>query len=133
METFLGTGWSFPPTFIKSGRGVLMVSNEEDVAQSLGILLQTGLEERVMRPDFGCELQEYVYENLNARLVALLKDRIKEAILNHESRIDLNTIDVLEDQEEGTILIKINYTIRQTNTRFNYVFPYYINEGTHVE
>ena len=110
-----------------------MVSNEEDVAQSLGILLQTGLEERVMRPDFGCELQEYVYENLNARLVALLKDRIKEAILNHESRIDLNTIDVLEDQEEGTILIKINYTIRQTNTRFNYVFPYYINEGTHVE
>ena len=133
METFLGTGWSFPPTFIKSGRGVLMVSNEEDVAQSLGILLQTGLEERVMRPDFGCELQEYVYENLNARLVALLKDRIKEAILNHESRVDLNTIDILEDQEEGTILIKINYTIRQTNTRFNYVFPYYINEGTHVE
>ena len=133
METFLGTGWSFPPTFIKSGREVLMVSNEEDVAQSLGILLQTGLEERVMHPDFGCELQEYVYENLNARLVALLKDRIKEAILNHESRIDLNTIDFLEDQEEGTILIKINYTIRQTNTRFNYVFPYYINEGTHVE
>ena len=133
MKTFLGTGWSFPPTFVKSGRGVLMVSNEEDVVQSLEILLKTGLEERVMRPDFGCELQECVFKNIDAKLVALLKDRISEAVLNHESRIDLNTVDILEDQEGGTILIKINYTIRQTNTRFNYVFPYYINEGTHVE
>ena len=101
--------------------------------QSLEILLKTGLEERVMHPDFGCELQECVFKNIDVKLVALLKDRISKAVLNHESRIDLNTVDILEDQEGGTILIKINYTIRQTNTRFNYVFPYYINEGTYVE
>lgn len=133
MKTFLGTGWSFPPTFLKSEQGVLMVSNEEDVEQSLGILLKTELEERIMRPDFGCGLQQYVYENLNARVIGLLKDEIRAAILSHESRIDLNTVEILEGQEEGYVLIKINYTTRQTNTRSNYVFPYYITEGTYIE
>ena len=132
MKTFLGTGWSFPPTFFRSEQGVMMVSDEEDIKQSLEILLHTELGERIMQSDFGCSLEPYMYETINARVSTLIKDRIREAILNHESRIDLDTINLVQDQNEGTILINISYTIRQTNSRSNYVFPYYIKEGTYV-
>ena len=133
MKTFLGTGWSFPPTFLPSNGGVVMVSDEEDIQQSLEILLQTELGERVMHSDFGCSLQPYIYENMNAEVIALIKDSVSESILNHESRIEVDAIDLLDEQDQGFLLIKITYMIRKTNTRSNYVFPYYIKEGTYVE
>ena len=68
MKTFLGTGWSFPPTFLSSEQGVVMVSDEEDIKQSLEILLHTELGERIMQSDFGCSLESYMYETINARI-----------------------------------------------------------------
>lgn len=133
MKTFLGTGWSFPPTFLRSEQSVVMVSDEEDIQQSLEILLQTELGERIMHSDFGCSLQPYIYESMNVEVIARIKDSVSESILNHESRIDVDAIDLLDEQDQGLLLIKITYTIRQTNTRSNYVLPYYIKEGTYVE
>ena len=70
---------------------------------------------------------------MNAGVIALIKDSVSESILNHESRIEVDAIDLLDEQDQGYLLVKITYTIRQTNTRSNYVFPYYIKEGTYVE
>ena len=133
-KSFLGTGWGFPPTFTKEDRGARMVSQEEDICESLNILLSTRPGERVMQPNYGCNLDVLLFEPMNTAMVAYAKDLITKSILYHEARIDLDTIDIVTDQQSaGLLLIKLAYTIRSTNSRFNYVYPFYINEAEVIE
>ncbi|WP_312078176.1 GPW/gp25 family protein [Chryseobacterium sp.] len=133
-KTFLGTGWSFPPAFNKLQATVETVSDEEDVFQSLHILLSTQLKERVMRSDFGCDLSAMLYENITVTLLTKIKGIITEAILKYEPRVDLLEVEFFnENNTDGLINIEITYRIRATNSRKNFVFPYYIKEGTFVK
>ena len=132
---FLGRGWSFPPTFspTPTGYGVLMQEEEADIASSLAILLSTRPGERVMLPEFGCNLDELVFETLDTTTKTLVADKIESAILYYEPRIDLETAVIDESQVwEGLVLITIVYRVRTTNSRFNFVFPFYKQEGTDV-
>lgn len=126
--TFLGKGWSFPPTFNRNTAMVEMVADAEDIQQSLQILLSTNLGERLMHPEFGCELSSYVFKEVTQGLLTGIKGIISDAILYYEPRIDLENIDISESGEEGLLLIDLEYTIRTTNSRFNLVYPFYINE-----
>lgn len=133
-DSFLGTGWSFPPSFDKDRGETEMLRDVEDIQSSLHILLTTRLGERVMQPTYGCNLDELVFEALSSTFKSFIKDLIKTAILYHEPRIRLNKIELDDSRDlEGIILIVIDYTVRTTNTRFNYVFPYYKNEGTDIQ
>ncbi len=133
-HSFLGTGWGFPPTFDKSLKSVIMLKDEEDIQSGLHILLTTRIGERVMRPAYGCNLDELVFESLTSTFKAYIRDLVMTAILFHEPRIKLNKVELDDSRElEGIILIEIDYTVRSTNTRFNYVFPYYKNEGTDIK
>ncbi|MEC4004867.1 GPW/gp25 family protein [Flavobacterium sp. SUN052] len=133
-ETFLGTGWGFPPTFSYNNKTVLTVSGEEDVKQSLHILLTTELNERVMRSDYGCNLSPLLFENITVTLLTKIKEIIKKSILKYESRIDLENVYFgADDSQEGIIIIEIEYLIRTTNSRQNYVFPFYLEEGTYIK
>jgi phage baseplate assembly protein W len=133
FNSFLGTGWSFPPTFNNETGTVELVSNEEDIRQSLNILLSTTLGERVMQPRYGCDLTNYVFEALNSSVIGYLKDRVKNAILYFEPRIVAEKIEVTAaesfDLIEGRFTISVEYTIPGTNSRFNYVYDYYKNEA----
>lgn len=133
--SFLGTGWSFPPQFNRGTNArnsqVVMVSAEADIRQSLEIILSTQPGERLMIPDFGCELSQYLFEEIRQGLITRIKDTVSDAILYHEPRINLNSIEVTTSSVEASLLlIEINYTIRQTNTRSNLVYPFYLNEAT---
>ena len=131
--SFLGTGWSFPPSFNKTLTCVEMTSNEEDIRSSLEILLTTRLGERVMQPSYGCNLDTLVFESLTETFKSYVRDLVKTAIIYHEPRIKLNSVELDDSRDlEGIILIIVDYTIRSTNSRFNYVFPYYKNEGTDI-
>jgi|SRR5690606_5755954 Phage baseplate assembly protein W len=133
-KSFLGTGWSFPPQFDSEGGSVEMLSDGEDIRSSLEILLSTRPGERVMLPSYGCNLDELLFEPLTTTMKTYMKDLIKTAILYHEPRIVVDKIELVDTGEmEGRILINIAYTIRSTNSRFNYVFPFYIQEGTEVK
>lgn len=133
-ESFLGTGWSFPPTFNNLTGSVEMVSDETDIHQSLHILLSTQLKERVMRSDFGCDLTALLYENITVTLLTKIKGIIENAILLYEPRVDLLDVDfAMVETNNGLINIEIVYRIRATNSRKNYVFPYYLEEGTFVK
>ncbi|AUP79067.1 GPW/gp25 family protein [Flavivirga eckloniae] len=135
-KSFLGTGWSFPPTFKKQSGTNEMVSREEDIFQSLHILLTTQLNERIMRSDYGCDLTPLLYENITITLLTKIKGIIENAILRYEPRIDLLDVDFKSQETEtlnGIINIEIVYRIRATNSRKNYVFPYYLEEGTFVK
>jgi uncharacterized protein len=133
-ETFIGTGWSFPPTFNPITGSVATVNGATDINQSLQILLGTHLGERIMRSDFGCNLTPLLFENITVTLLTKIKAIVKLAILKYEPRIDLNAINFgSEETSQGLIKIEIEYTIRTTNSRQNYVFPFYLEEGTYVK
>jgi uncharacterized protein len=130
---FLGKGWSFPPTFNAQMADVVMTEKEKDIDKSLQILLTTTVGERLMQPKFGCNMEELVFESLNTTTKTLMKDRIQTAILYFEPRIDVTRIELNDsNQLEGEILIEVEYIVRATNSRFNFVFPYYKNEGTEI-
>ena len=132
-KSFLGTGWGFPPVFNAASNGVNMLSDEDDIESSLQILLSTRPGERVMLPKYGCNLDEMIFEPLTTTFKTYMQDLIKTAILYFEPRIDVNSIDLDDTGElEGRILIKVEYTVRSTNSRFNFVFPYYKKEGTEI-
>lgn len=129
-DSFLGTGWAFPPTFKNNGASIDMVSDEEDIRQSMEILLSTGLGERLMHPDFGCDLGGFLFEEIDQSLITGIKGIIFDTFLEHETRIDLANVDISEDKAiSGLLLIKIDYKIRSTNSRHNMVYPFYITEA----
>ena len=130
---FLGTGWAFPPEFDFESKEVKKVSNTDDIEQSLNILLSTSLGERVMQPQYGCNLADYLFEPLNSTLIGYIKDRVQNSILFYESRITVESIDVTADDSpellQGQFTISISYSVPETNSRFNYVYNYYGNEA----
>ncbi len=131
--TFLGRGWSFPPTFDSELGTVQMLEYEADVASSLEILLGTMRGERIMVPHYGCNLDELIFESLDTRMKTLMIDKIESAILYHEPRIELEKVTLDGSRElEGIVLIEIVYHVKTTNSRFNFVYPYYKHEGTDI-
>jgi len=132
-RAFLGRGWSFPPAFDKASKNVAMLEEKKDIESSLEILLSTRLGERIMQPNYGCNLDEMVFEAMNLTMLTYLKDLVENAILYFEPRIDLEGLEIDTTQElEGVLLIRIDYTVRTTNSRFNFVYPFYKNEGTNL-
>ena len=133
QDDFLGKGWSFPPSFNNITGSIEMTEKNEDIQRSLQVLLTTAVGERVMEPKYGCNMDEMVFESLDTTTKTIIKDKIRTAILFFEPRIDVVGITMNSMNElEGEILIEIEYVIRATNSRFNFVFPYYINEGTEL-
>jgi phage baseplate assembly protein W len=132
-RSFLGTGWSFPPTFRREWYGVEMVSDEENVKKCIQIILQTITGERVMLPTFGCNLQPFVFEPMNVPNIAMIEKIVKDALTYHEPRIIVGELTSTPTQEQGLLEINIEYTIIVTNTRYNYVFPFYMKEATNIE
>jgi Bacteriophage baseplate protein W len=130
-NSFLGTGWSFPPSFDTQTGAVIMTSDEQDIQLSLQILLSTRRGERVMEPTYGCNLDEMVFEPVNNTFKTYIAEMIRTAILYFEARIDLKSVVVDDSQQlQGVVLIVLDYTVRTTNSRYNYVYPYYITEGS---
>ncbi len=132
-RSFLGTGWNFPPTFRREWYGVEMLSGEDDIRSSIGIILSTMPGERVMLPNFGCNLQPYVFDTMNPANTTLIEKIVHDALVFHEPRIIVGDITTTPDQAAGVLNIDIQYTVIATNTRYNYVYPFYINEATNVD
>ncbi len=129
-NTFLGRGWSFPPTFNKGDNSVDMVDEEEDIRESLQILLSTSVGERVMQPEYGANMHDLLFEPLSVSFAKRMSSKIERAILFFEPRIKTDDVNFNLDSENGLIEVRIDYTIIATNNRRNIVYPYYLNEGT---
>jgi Bacteriophage baseplate protein W len=141
IRNFLGRGWSFPPEFTiaatptPAGKPaqVSMLEDDADVASSLQILLSTAPGERIMQPLYGCNLSELLFESLDTRLKALMVDKVESAILYFEPRVEVESVDLDDSFEnEGVALIEVVYRVKTTNSRFNFVYPYYKREGTDI-
>jgi len=145
LETnYIGRGWSFPPRFqaptlapaansLPTDGGVEIVTGLTDIDQSLYILFTTHLGERVMQPDYGTELHQKVFETFDAGLEAQIQHLVTLAVLDHEPRINVMDVTVTQSEDEpAMVLIDLLYQVRSTNARHNYVYPFYLQEGSEL-
>ncbi|MBS1530507.1 MAG: GPW/gp25 family protein [Bacteroidetes bacterium] len=132
--SFLGTGWSFPPSFSKANESVKMVSDTRDIEESIHLILSTIPGERVMQPEFGCDLKRLTFEIDDSTLIAAFEHLIYHALLNFEPRVNYIGTSIIDRQQlDGVLYLQINFSIITTNTRHNIVFPFYLQgEGTNV-
>jgi len=127
-KAFLGRGWRFPVAV--DARGALaMAEYEEDIRQAILIILDTNPGERVMRPDFGAGLRALVFEPINTSTIALARHRVEQALVLWEPRIDSIGVAVRAEPKRGLLEIEVRYRVRRTNTFYNLVYPFYLQEG----
>ena len=126
---FLGRGIKFPLQVDPRTGKIAMVSEEEDIREAIGIILRTEQGERIMRPEFGSTVMNYLFRPVEN--TARLTHEVREQLLHQEPRItDVEVeCEVLDGPESG-LVISVAYTIRSTNNRFNHVYPFYVTEGT---
>jgi phage baseplate assembly protein W len=123
-KDILGTGWSFPPRFIKETRNVEMVSAEEDIRQSLGIILGTGIRERFLHPDFGCDLSAFQFKPLDYGTRFRIKSLVSSTLEKYEPRISVESVDLdTSSLNDGKLIITVSYIIDETGSAANLVYP----------
>ena len=126
INDFLGQGWRFPLSVDGTG-GISMVRGDRDIEEAINIILSTPKGERVMRPEFGSSIHEFVFAPNNATTAGLLGYHVREALLRWEPRIEIREIDVQPDlQEPSYVLINIAFVVKATNDERNLVYPFYL-------
>ncbi|HEV2860986.1 MAG TPA: GPW/gp25 family protein [Pyrinomonadaceae bacterium] len=125
---FLGKGWRFPVKVDGAGR-VVLSEFEEDIREAVRIILLTAKGERVMRPEFGTGLHNFVFETMSVTNIGTIQAAIQNGLIEWEPRIEVLAVSVEADPGEvGKLLINIDYEVRATNTQFNLVFPFYVGQ-----
>lgn len=123
---FVGAGWAFPLGIDATG-GIALVTRDEEVQESIRLILGTALGERPMRPEFGCRIHDRVFGVATSSLSGQLSGDVREALVRWEPRIDLLDVSVSFDEvAAGTLHIDIHYRIRGLNDPRNLVFPFYV-------
>jgi Bacteriophage baseplate protein W len=128
-KDFLGAGWKYPVR-TDADRKIAMSEYEVDIKEAIWIILGTAKGERVMRPDFGCGIHDFVFAPINTATVNLVENAVREALTLWEPRVELTKVEVsTERADEGKLIVSIDYRVRTTNNRFNLVYPFYLKEG----
>ena len=129
-KAFLGRGWAMPVMLDPRTGLVASSAYEEDIRQSIIIILETAPGERVMRPNFGCGIHDLVFTALDSTTLQQIRSTVTEALRRCEARIDVLAVNVDEAAtEEGKLLVELEYRVRKTNQVGNLVFPFYFREG----
>ncbi|MEG0648997.1 MAG: GPW/gp25 family protein [Oscillospiraceae bacterium] len=127
---FLGRGFSFPPIVDAATGRFKTVSADEDIKQSIYIIITTHKNERMMLPNFGCNINDYVFELPDAEAATMIRSEVIDALIEWEPRIIDIDVDLdYDDVNNGKLVFDIKYTVRDTNNPNNLVFPYYLYEG----
>ena len=127
-QEYLGVGWRYPVQ-IEDGE-IALSRYAEDVREAIWIILSTAPGERVMRPDFGCGIHEYVFAPNNATTRGQIAYQVRAALAKWEPRIDILDVRVeSSSDEENLLLVRVDYRVRSNNTFHNLVYPFYIQEG----
>src|SRR6476646_7333652 len=129
-KDFLGRGWAMPVNLDPATGLVASIAYEEDIRQSIRIILETAPGERVMRPSFGCGIHDLVFAAVDSTTLQRIRSEIETALRQYEARIEVLDITIDEAAtSEGVLLIELEYQVRRTNQIGNFVFPFYFNEG----
>ena len=131
--SFLGTGWSFPPSFEKANHLINMTSAKNNIKQSIDLILQTPCGARSMMPEFGSRLHLCLFRTFDTSLEAEIKDVVESALLDFEPRIAVENVVINSAHTQDNpvrIKVLINYRVKMTNSRDNHVYPFNLSEAT---
>jgi phage baseplate assembly protein W len=121
-----GAGLAFPLQVDHRG-GIALAYGEDDIAQAIGLILSTTPGERPMRPEFGCDLHDLVFDTVDAAMIGRMDLAIRAALDRWEPRIEVVAIDFdLSETAHGRLVVTITYRVRTTNNRRNLVYPFYV-------
>lgn len=123
---FLGQGWAFP---VATGGAddIEYAMAEDDIEESIRIILGTAKGERVMRPDFGCGIHDHVFDTIDRSTLTVIETAVEEALVEWEPRIAVKEVEASTDRlNEGRLDISVDYRVRSTNNEHNLVYPFYI-------
>ena len=127
---FLGRGFNFPLRIDPTTGTFLLNEGDEDIRQSVYIIVMTKKNERAMMPDFGCNLHNYVFDLPDPAVINLMRQEVMDALVAWEPRIINIEVEIdTGDIANGRVILDISYTVRDTNNPDNLVFPYYLYEG----
>lgn len=130
-SNFLGRGWKFPIQVDPTTGQIMTSEYEEDIEEAIKIILFTSKGERIMRPDFGSTVLEYVFNLTDDMTIGLLESEVEEAIRTWEPRVkDVKATASVNSRNPEQLYISVSYVVRKTNNLFNKVYPFYIHEGT---
>jgi len=128
-SAFLGQGWAFPIRFGSPSSGPNMASQEVLIQQAIYLALHTLMGERPIWPELGSGLASFTFSDAAEQSLADLKQEISTVLLNYEPRITLQAIEFDSSAlYDGLLNIELQYLVRQTNSRSNMVFPFYLLE-----
>ncbi len=130
FESFLGRGWKFPVTVdVQTGK-VLTSEYEADIVEAIKIIITTRKGERVMRPEFGCDIFDHLFDVVDYTLLKQMEATVTNALISWEPRItDVEVEAALDAKTAERVDLHISYVVRTTNNPFNLVYPFYMNEG----
>ncbi len=127
---FLGKGLAFPVRTEPATGRLKEQSGEEDIKEAVGIILGTRQGERVMRPDYGCRIHEYVFGTMDYDTLRQMEAAVTEALILWEPRIEAVQAQAKPDPDNGgRVLLFVSYRVRSTNNQYNLVYPFYMSEG----
>ena len=130
-KAFLGKGWKFPVEVDPATGRIMQAHYEDDIAEAIRIIIWTARGERVMRPDFGCGIERYLFEGTSDMTLRLIESEVAESIRMWEPRVDQVEVRAeRDDRDPAKLLIHVQYEVRNTNNLFNQVYPFYLYEGT---
>ena len=130
-KAFLGRGWKFPVAVDPVSGRIAMSEYEQDIKESIRIILATAPGERLMRPDFGCGIHDLVFATISRATLGVFESRVRESIIKFEARVEIVKLDIsTKEAANGKLEIQLTYRVRETNNEFNLVFPFYLTEGT---
>jgi hypothetical protein len=128
-DDFLGRGWAFP-VGTDSGGGVRLVAGEADVEQAIRLILSTAPGERVMRPEFGCDIRRYAFATVDTTTRTLIETDVRDALVRWEPRIELLDVTAeLTDPDAGRLTVEVDYRVRETNEERSLVHPFSLGGG----
>lgn len=128
-RSILGIGWKFPIRI--NGRGGFSMSrHEQDVAEAIWIVLSTSRGERMMLPEFGCGIHNYVFAPNNSNTRGAIAYQVQQSLMRWEPRIDVIDVRVQSDPAQANLLlVQVDYRIRANNAFHNLVYPFFLQEG----
>jgi phage baseplate assembly protein W len=130
MAEFLGRGWAFPIRVNARG-GLDWSSAGRSIEEAIWIVLSTPQRSRIMEPEFGCGLHDYVFAPNNANTRAVISAEVRDALIRWEPRVDVLAVRAeAQIDAPNTLLIEVDYRIRANNAVRNIVYPFYLNEGS---
>lgn len=128
-KEFLGAGWRFPITVDEATGRIVLSGYEENIQESIAVILLTKPGERVMQPEFGCHIYDFMFQRPDHPIRVRMEQAVREALIRWEPRIRDIRVMASVPGEGSQVVITVDYIVRSTNNPYNLVFPFYMNEG----